>query len=94
MPRHFRHDRPHKRGTELTAVEQAHVLRAYCHRYTGEHVPAWARELRGDGRRYCVQFLTDRDWLENTLFQVTKTGKLDCGVTSCHSSPTWPYGVE
>lgn len=81
-----------KRGTDLTAEEKAIVLNSYVHRYTGDHRPQWARTYRDNGKPYQVQFVDDADWLANTWFAVTKTGKLDSRVRECFSSPTWPKG--
>lgn len=72
------------RGTELTKEDQVYVLAAYVHRYTKEHKPKWAQENTP------VQFASDQDWLEHTLFAVKKDGQLDGRVKDCESSPTWP----
>lgn len=81
-------------GTELSAADRAHVLRAYVHRFTRDHVPAWAREPRPDGTAYPVQFDSDSDWLANTRFAVTKAGRLDGRSRYCESRPTWPDNPE
>lgn len=83
-----------KLGTELTAAEQRFVLAAFVHRFTGSHLPNWARKARPDGQKYPVQFKDDADWLANTRFVVTRTGKLDRRVNHCHSTPTWPLNPE
>lgn len=72
-----------KLGSELSKVEQAHLLRAFVYRFTGEHKPSWVTTHE-------LQFATDQQWLENTSFMVTKTGKLDKRSKWCHSNPVWP----
>ncbi len=81
-------------GTQLSANDQRHVLSAYTHRFTREHVPAWAKETRPDGSAYPVQFDSDQEWLANTQFHVTASGDLDKRVNHCHSTPTWPDNPE
>lgn len=42
----------------------------YVHRYTMEHVPAWAREINpGNGKYYAPGYSTDLEWYENTEFK-------------------------
>lgn len=94
MARHFSFTLPHMRGTALCAADRDYVLRSYVNRYTVEHVPTWAMKLRPNGRPYRVQFRSDYEWLDNTLFNVKKNGRLRADVTSCHSTPTWPHGLE
>lgn len=67
---------------------------AYVHRFTMEHVPAWAaRRPRDDGGTatwfYAPQYRTDKEWFENTLFPPSNPfHKKDC-----HSSnQSWPLG--
>lgn len=79
-------------GSQLSAADQKHVLAAYVHRYTREHKPGWACYSKLDGKPYRPQFASDAEWLANTRFQVTKSGKLDARVRSCYSTPTWPEG--
>lgn len=88
------HDAPTKLGTELTSDERAQVLRFYVHRFTGDNRPAWSRKEWKDGKRYPLQFKNDAEWLANTRFAVTKTGKLDNRATECMSTPTWPENPE
>lgn len=81
------------RGTDLLPVDRQYVLKAYVHRYTGDHIPKWAsRGRRSDGSSYPVQFEDDLDWLANTEFAVRKDGQLDRRTKHCLSHPTWPYG--
>jgi len=85
---------PAKRGSELTAAEQAYCLSAFVHRFTREHKPKWAKAEWKDGKPYPVQFASDKEWLEQTLFAVTAKGNLDHRVIECRCSPTWPDNPE
>lgn len=86
---------PHKLGKDLTPADQKHALRAYVHRYTGDHTPAWAKHTtRPDGREYVVQFRDDAEWLANTFFRVRNDGTLAVSVYNCESHPTWPNNPE
>lgn len=85
--RYFDFNKPSKKGSDLTKDEQQQVLSTYCHRYTRDYIPSWTKQ-----GNYPMQFESDQDWLNNTLFQVTKTGKLSKGSISCYSTPTWPDG--
>ena len=63
----------------------------YPHRYTMQHVPAWAKEERPDGTFYAPQYRTDREWYENTIFP----GEEGLHGNSRHCSsrnPSWPLG--
>jgi len=83
-----------KKGSELTPEQQKEVKAKYVHRYTGNNKPAWSKEIWKDGNPYPLHFKDDKEWLENTEFAVTKTGKL-CGRTKyCNSSPTFPNNPE
>jgi len=73
---------------------------AYPHRYTMDHVPAWAHEApdsgahRGDPIRpgyYAPQFRSDQEWYENTRFpgEAGHFGDKDSCFTS---GQTWPLG--
>ncbi len=81
-------------GTQLTPEDRRHVLNAYVHRFTGDHVPGWARTPAPNGKFCNVQFVDDRDWLAHTKFEVRKDGRLDQRRRTCESSPTWPHGKE
>ena len=84
----------YKRGIELTQEQQRHVLSTYVHRYTGTHKPQWAQVVMKNGKPYPVQFASDAEWLANTQFRVTKTGKLDSRCLYHMSTPTWPLNPE
>jgi hypothetical protein len=62
----------------------------FVHRFTMEHVPAWALEKRPDGTFYAPQYRTDREWYDSTLFRGESTL---AGRDHCFSSgQTWPLG--
>lgn len=73
----------------------------YVHRYTMEHVPAWAAKTapidRDDpkARYYAPQFRTDAEWYANSKFPgesayvpTGSVGRRDCFTTG----QTWPLG--
>jgi hypothetical protein len=82
-----------KLGTDLNFQERRYVLNKWVYRFTGENKPEWANQLKPDGTSYAVQFLDDKDWLANTRFYVTTTGKLSNAI-ECESNPTWPFNPE
>lgn len=47
-------------------LEQAKAR--FPHRFTCEHVPAWALKPMADGRYYAPQYETDQEWFDNTVF--------------------------
>lgn len=81
------------RGDQLVCEDRRYVLRAYVHRYTGEHKPDWANKLL-NGKPYPLQFRNDQEWLANTEFAVTTAGRLDHRAHACRSNPTWPNNPE
>lgn len=63
----------------------------YVHRFTMDHVPAWARKVRPDGTYYAPQYASDREWYERTKFPGEPGLPGDCKY--CESSgQTWPLG--
>jgi hypothetical protein len=66
------------------------ACKQYVHRYTMEHVPAWARTPCDNGKFYAPQFRSDREWYENTKF----AGEHELAdKKSCYTSgQTWPLG--
>lgn len=66
--------------------------REYAHRFTMEHVPAWARDVRSDGTYYAPQYRSDREWFANTLFgkEAREYGATRGACISLNS--TWPLG--
>ena len=81
-------------GTSLFGLDVDYVLRAYVHRFTGDHKPEWAGKEWKDGKPYPLQFRDDNDWLANTKFAVRLDGSLDGRVKYCESHPTWPDNPE
>jgi len=75
------------RITNKLSFEQAKA--AYVHRFTTEHVPAWARVPPPDKSLgfYAPQYRTDREWYDNTEFPTRNTRRF------CSSSnQSWPLG--
>lgn len=63
----------------------------YVHRYTTQHVPAWARQPAPNGKFYAPQFRSDREWYEHTRFYGEEGHigrRTDCFTTG----QTWPLG--
>jgi hypothetical protein len=83
-----------KPGNQLHPADQRFVLAAYVHRFTGDHIPAWATKPRPDGSSYPLQFANDAEWLANSRFAVRRCGRLDQRVKQCFSAPTWPNNPE
>ncbi len=65
----------------------------YVHRYTMEHIPAWARKpCEGNGKFYAPQYRSDAEWYANTYFPGEPELVGDDG-THCQSfNQTWPLG--
>lgn len=64
----------------------------YIHRFTMEHVPAWARERVNDtGYYYAPQFRSDREWYDHTRFY-GEAGHFGTRNTCYTSGQTWPLG--
>jgi hypothetical protein len=52
------------------------ACRRYVNRYTMEHVPKWATQMRSiEGKWYAPQFRTDQEWYDNTIFPEGKDKK-------------------
>ncbi len=80
-------------GKDLSFADQDYALRVFVHRFTGDNVPGWSRDLYcGEACNYPLQFRDDKEWLANTLFRVNRSGYLDKRYNTCQSSPTWPGG--
>ena len=73
-------------GDKLTPEDRKHVLDAYIYRMTVESVKRWPNtsETMRDGGFNLPQ-ITDEEWLQNTLFRVTKSGRLDKRARFCYS---------
>lgn len=78
------------KGSDLGPYLQEQVKRVFIHRFTGEHLPEWAKLPHADGSAYELQFANDADWLANTYFWITAKGELAKRPNSCYSTPTWP----
>jgi hypothetical protein len=81
-------------GSHMGKKLQDDCLRQFVHRFTKQHVPAWANKEWKDGITYPVQFASDAEWLSYTFFEVTVKGELSKRVHYCESSPTWPDNPE
>lgn len=81
-------------GLALSPALQREALARYVHRFTRDHVPAWAKQPQPDGRSYPVHFDSDSEWLAKTYFPVTARGKLAARPGNCQSHPTWPDGRD
>lgn len=68
----------------------------YVHRFTMEHVPAWARQQREDGSYYAPQYRSDQEWYDNTTFPGERGGRFTAppkGARYCETrNQTWPLG--
>lgn len=65
----------------------------YPHRYTMEHVPAWALKQRDDGKYFAPQYRSDAEWYENTIFPGepgVHGNRKFCESNNC----TWPLGMS
>lgn len=70
-------------------MQQAQAL--YVHRYTMEHMPAWAMKPAPNGKHYAPQFVSDAEWYANTCFTPDESVLVADG--SCYTSnQTWPLG--
>lgn len=70
-----------------------HACAKYVHRYTMEHVPAWASKPLPNGKYAPPQYRTDGEWFANTVFP----GEPDHeGPRSfCNSrNASWPLGMK
>jgi hypothetical protein len=75
-------------GSALCEADQSQVLRAYVHRYTGDHRPNWVDD------KTPLHFKHDNEWLDNTYFAVNHHGRLRASVRDCYSRPTFPNHPE
>lgn len=68
-----------------------HACRVYCHRFTMDHIPAWACQTRQDGKFYAPQYRSDKEWFDNTSFP-GEDGHIG-RITECWSrNASWPLG--
>ena len=76
------------------SLEQA--CNQYPHRYTMEHVPAWANQPHFHSERqewlcYAPQFRTDKEWYDTARFP-GEDGHHELGADCYSSGQTWPLG--
>lgn len=71
------------------SLEQAR--NRYPHRFTMEHVPAWARVKCDNGKHYAPQYRSDAEWYENTVFP-GEPGHYGTRNECNTSGQTWPLG--
>lgn len=62
----------------------------YPHRYTLDHVPAWAMEQAPNGKYYAPHYVSDREWYEKGVFPGEHGLDLDESMISRFQS--WPMG--
>lgn len=76
----------------MRKVSFAQACAAFVHRFTVDHVPAWARKpCDGNGLFYAPQFASDAEWYENTKFY-GEPGHIG-GRDECYTTgQTWPHG--
>lgn len=65
----------------------------YPHRYTMEHVPAWAQKECSDGKYYAPQYNSDAEWYANTIFPGEPGHYGSRNACNAHN-PTWPLGMR
>ena len=66
----------------------------YTHRFTAEHVPAWARRRAPNGRFCAPQYASDREWYDRTVFPGEAAhilGRQHGGACDSRGQ-TWPLG--
>ena len=66
------------------------ACRQFCHRFTMQHVPAWAKQQREDGTYYAPPFVSDNEWYDKTKFK----GEHEMANSKhCYTTgETWPVG--
>lgn len=62
----------------------------YQHRYTMDHIPAWARKPC-NGMFYAPQYASDAEWYENTIFP-GEQGKPRADDHCESRNASWPLG--
>ena len=82
------------KGSELSLIAQSQAKAGFIHRFTGDHRPHWASQPMPNGESYKVQFASDDDWLDNSLFAIRSDGHLDRRFHEHMSFPTWPLNPE
>lgn len=77
-------------GDELTPEDRARAMSECVHRHTGTHKPFWAQKPMPNGKPFPVAFVDCQQWLENTVFRVSLSGKLPAGPIDARSRGVWP----
>ena len=77
-------------ATTTRKVSFERACAQYVHRFTMDHVPAWALKPCG-GRHYAPQFRSDREWYEHTLFR-GEPNWIGRGSDCYTTGQTWPLG--
>jgi hypothetical protein len=73
---------------KTTKLSFAEACAQYVHRFTMEHVPQWAKQVREDGSYYAPQYTSDREWYDNTAFPPQSPFPDSCET----SNQSWPLG--
>ncbi|WP_353645734.1 hypothetical protein [Mesorhizobium sp. WSM2239] len=75
--------------TRPLSFEQAKAQ--FVHRFTMDHVPAWAQQPAPNGQFYAPQFRSDREWYDKAKFH----GESELATRNyCFSSgQSWPLGT-
>lgn len=74
---------PHKqpgrmmRGDKLPRAQRRAALEHFTDRFTGEHTPAWVRELWRQGEYPRTKYRTDGAWLRAVWIRRTRHGMID-----------------
>ena len=67
--------------------------RKYVHRFTLEHVPAWATPPRTNGTFYAPHFSSDSEWYDASVFP--GEAGLHGNSEYCETNnQTWPLGQD
>ena len=77
-------------GNTFSRMDQLLILDRFLERYTGDHMPAWAKVPDNGGSAWPLQFASDAEWLANTEFAISMAGRLDRRIKRCWEHPTWP----
>lgn len=74
------------------AISFSEACRMFPHRYTMDHVPAWARQPTYNGLWYAPHYKDDREWYDHTVFP--GEGDIPACSPFCDSTgQTWPLGT-
>lgn len=81
-------------GSAMPESLREEAKRRFVHRFTREHVPAWAATPAPNGKFCAPQYASDEEWLANTRFALARGGaEFDRRCSHCESGgQTWPDG--